>query len=142
MGSVSRAAAAPCKPLPPRNVRIVAKSTPGRERLRRLFIARRPPGKPNRMPLGTRRSEDCARCRLNWTYAGCVAVAGKADAVERLAHARIAGLMMVGVFVYIPRSMGPGTDESAPRGEHGGHHREVLVVVFAHTVAAEEMQGG
>jgi cytochrome b561 len=46
----------------------------------------------------------------------------------------------IGVFVFLPHLIEPGTGEDAPRGEHSGHHRVLLVVVFVHAVAAEEVQ--
>jgi hypothetical protein len=46
----------------------------------------------------------------------------------------------LGVFVFLPHLIEPGTGEDAPRGEHSGHHRVLLVVVFVHAVAAEEVQ--
>jgi hypothetical protein len=61
----------------------------------------------------------------------------QAGAVERLAHAPMTGLVMLGVFVYLPHPIEPGTGEDAPRSEHSGHHRVVLVGAFVHAVVAE-----
>ena len=54
----------------------------------------------------------------------------------------IAGLAIFGVLIDLPDIVKLFTGDDVRGGEHAGHHRMVLVVIFVHAVAADEMQIG
>ena len=57
-------------------------------------------------------------------------------------RAAVSGLVVLGVLVDRPDVVHEPAGEDVLRGEHRGHHGVILVVVFVHPVAADQVQVG
>ena len=55
---------------------------------------------------------------------------------------RIAGFVIFGVLIHLPQIVKFGIGDDVFRAKHRRHHGVILVVVFVHAVAADEMQIG
>ena len=63
-------------------------------------------------------------------------------ALQRFLRAGIPGLAIFGIFIDLPDIVKLFAGDDVRGGEHAGHHGMVLIVIFVHAVAPDEMQLG
>src|SRR5579864_7334664 len=86
------------------------------------------------------RSRDRQAFALSRALAGDL-LRNQPHAIERALRTGGAGLVIFGVLVDVPHVVAPLAGDDVARGEHRRHHRVVLVIVFVHAVAADQVQG-
>src|SRR6516162_8792435 len=59
---------------------------------------------------------------------------------QRCLRARCSRFVIFCVLVDLPNVVDTFAGKNVPRREHGGHHGVILIVVFVHSVAADQMQ--